>query len=325
MEIRRAAPEDTAAIIRLLELSLGNASIPKTLALWKWKHESNPFGKSPVFVAIHGEKLIGVRAFMQWHWQDGKKTYNALRAVDTATHPEWHGRGVFRQLTSTLVSSSASKGLDFIFNTPNKRSLPGYMSMGWKIKGRLPLKFKLVRPWEITKNVIQEKAADPIRGITPTDWSEVAEHFQSVSSFPHAVGTNYTPEYLRWRYLDCPIFEYGYLTDHVSYLLIYRIKTHPFFHELRITELLPLEKKGAIDLAHLKLEIKKKVEDELPVHLISYSGENHRFFPITGLGWSPTLKMGPLVIIRDLNMGGKLNHLLSPYSTNFSLGDLELF
>ena len=69
----------------------------------------------------------------------GDKVYRCLRAVDTATHPEHQGKGIFKKLTLQLIDEAAKQGYDFIFNTPNAQSTPGYLKMGWKRWGKVPL------------------------------------------------------------------------------------------------------------------------------------------------------------------------------------------
>src|SRR5688572_3667570 len=139
MLIREATEADIPAIVELLKISLGESLMPKSEAFWKWKHIDNPFGKSPVLVAEENGQLIGVRAFMQWEWQYQNKIYKAVRAVDTATHPQHQGKGIFKKLTLELVEQCKAKGVDFIFNTPNKSSKPGYLSMGWMSNGKLKI------------------------------------------------------------------------------------------------------------------------------------------------------------------------------------------
>ena len=53
--------------------------------------------------------------------------------------PAHQGRGIFRRLTMTAVEELTAEGVDFVFNTPNDNSRPGYLRMGWSTVGRLPL------------------------------------------------------------------------------------------------------------------------------------------------------------------------------------------
>ncbi len=65
----------------------------------------------------------------------GRHAVRAVRAVDTATHPDHQGRGIFSTLTPTRSRRCGSRA-DLVFNTPNEKSLPGYLKMGWQIVGQ---------------------------------------------------------------------------------------------------------------------------------------------------------------------------------------------
>src|SRR5690606_30107897 len=113
MLIRHATPEDIPQIIFILKQSLGESKLPKTEEVWRYKHIENPFGKSIVLLAIIKEQIVGVRAFMRWKWQIGQKSFNALRAVDTATSPAFRGRGIFRKLTLEAIEIAKAEGEHF--------------------------------------------------------------------------------------------------------------------------------------------------------------------------------------------------------------------
>ena len=144
MFIRKATSEDIPAIVQLLKASLGDVSSTKSVAYWNWKHVDNPFGPSPVLVAEEDGDLIGVRAFMRGDWVQDGKVYRALRAVDTATHPAHQGKGIFKILTLQLVQDASNAGFDFIFNSPNAQSTPGYLKMGWEVWGKVPVHIRPV-------------------------------------------------------------------------------------------------------------------------------------------------------------------------------------
>lgn len=91
-------------------------------------------------MAVAGGRLAGFRTFVRWEFDhpDGR-VRRAVRAVDTATHPDFQGRGVFKTLTLHAVDELRDEGVDFVFNTPNAQSRPGYLKMGWHEVGRLPV------------------------------------------------------------------------------------------------------------------------------------------------------------------------------------------
>src|SRR6185503_17396733 len=128
--VRRTTDADRPPVLDLLAESLGwerNASFAE---FFDWKHAQNPFGASPAWVAVEHEKVVGFRTFLRWQFEhpDGRIRH-AVRAVDTATSPAHQGRGIFRQLTITAIEELTTEGVDFVFNTPNDNSRPGYLRM----------------------------------------------------------------------------------------------------------------------------------------------------------------------------------------------------
>ena len=106
-----------------------------------WKHEQNPFGPSPAWVATVGgssRRLAYVRALGVR--PSGRTGAHALFARWTPRRiPTSRAAAIFRRLTTARAStSSRADGVDFIFNTPNDKSRPGYLKMGWQEVGRLP-------------------------------------------------------------------------------------------------------------------------------------------------------------------------------------------
>lgn len=147
LEVRRGEPADLPGILALARAALGWVGGEEDARFFHWKHAENPFGPSPMWVALDGERVVGFRTFLRWQLQqpDGP-TLAAVRAVDTATDPSYQGRGIFTTLTLHALDELQAEGVDLIFNTPNSRSLGGYLKMGWSIVGRLPAAVMLTRP-----------------------------------------------------------------------------------------------------------------------------------------------------------------------------------
>jgi hypothetical protein len=211
--MRRAVPADDAAIIGLLCSTLGWTDDERHRALFAWKHQHNPRGPSPAWVAFDEEGLVGLRIFMRWAFRIGHERITAVRAVDTATHPRAQGRGIFRALTMQGVEELTAEGVDWVFNTPNGQSAPGYLSMGWRRVGKLPV---AVRPTlkGVPRLVFARRPADlwSLATSAGEDARSVLDDAAGVDElvagiFPAAgkVGTDLTATYLRWRYGGDPI------------------------------------------------------------------------------------------------------------------------
>lgn len=138
--VRRAESSDRPGIIALCRDTLGWTTDDPDEAFFAWKHDDNVFGPSPSWVAVADDAIVGVRVFMRWAFLDAEDRHlRAVRAVDTATSPSFQGRGIFRRLTLGALPELRRDGVDFVFNTPNDKSRPGYLKMGWSTVGRLPV------------------------------------------------------------------------------------------------------------------------------------------------------------------------------------------
>ena len=83
---------DLPAILALARRSLGWNGDDDDEEFFRWKHLENPFGASPMWVACVGDRVVGFRTFLRWEFArtDGAPVL-AVRAVDTATDPDFQG------------------------------------------------------------------------------------------------------------------------------------------------------------------------------------------------------------------------------------------
>jgi GNAT superfamily N-acetyltransferase len=213
VEIRVARPEDRGAVLELLASSLNWVPNETFDRFFAWKHEANPFGRSPAWVATAGERVVGFRTFVRWEFDhpDGR-VRTAVRAVDTATHPEFQGQRVFSRLTLHAIEQLRAEGVDFIFNTPNDKSRPGYLKMGWREVGRLPAAVRPSGPGGVARMLRSRVPAD--RWSQPTNAGDAApdvlagyaiERVLGWLTPPRGLRTRRTAEFLRWRYGFAPL------------------------------------------------------------------------------------------------------------------------
>ncbi|MDF2189668.1 GNAT family N-acetyltransferase [Paraflavitalea sp. CAU 1676] len=332
MQLRPATPEDRPAIIELLRQSLGESSIPKSEALWVWKHEHNPFGPSYVLVAEENGKLIGLRAFMQWSWIRNDRVYRTVRAVDTATHPDHQGKGIFKKLTLQQLESCRQEGILFVFNTPNGQSKPGYLKMGWVEQGKMPIKFKILRPFTVAKARFFDKEKYTGQSEDPSPFQKwtlgVLGSLDRYVQRTNQLATLFSPQYISWRYANNPLYSYNYFTDQENYLLISRIKMHAYTKELRLVDFIRLNPQA--DNGYLNATMKAQVStfcEQYQIDFISLSGQQFQANKacFNWMGMLPVRRLGPTITLRDLNMKENFQYLLDTKNWCYSTGDLELF
>ncbi|HWG73764.1 MAG TPA: GNAT family N-acetyltransferase [Acidimicrobiales bacterium] len=211
--LRPATAEDDPVIVTLLSETLGWQVDDRHRALFRWKHRDNPFGPSPGWVATDDAGLVGSRTLMRWRFRLGDETVTAVRAVDTATHPRAQGRGIFRSLTMRGVEEMTAEGVDWVFNTPNDRSAPGYVSMGWRRMGHLPVALRPAGIGKLPHLVGARRPAELWSVATQAgeDAGAVTEESDALAKLLDAqppsarLRTERSPAYLAWRYGACPV------------------------------------------------------------------------------------------------------------------------
>lgn len=196
---------DVEQVLELMRLALGEPPLKKrTTELFRWKHIDNPFGRSIALVAEKRDQIIGLRTFMRWNLvtPDGD-TLRCIRAVDTATHPDFHRRGIFSRLTEEAVEMARDDGVDMIFNTPNSKSKPGYLKMGWREVGRIGA---MIRPsLSLMRTTREDEALDPdrfLRDPRPVTASGLTDRPA------RGLRTPRTERYLDWRFTSHPSASY---------------------------------------------------------------------------------------------------------------------
>jgi N-acetylglutamate synthase-like GNAT family acetyltransferase len=319
MNIREATEKDIREIVSVLKASLGEKDLSLSEEIWRYKHIDNPFGKSIVLIAEEEEqeqenKIIGVRAFMRWQWCNGETMFSCFRAVDTATHPDYQGRGVFKQLTLKTLKLAKEEGAAFVFNTPNEKSRPGYLKMGWEVAGKLQV---AISPafnsfWKIKKEIpdYQINHQSSTRQIEDlcNDWNSKLR------------GTNiYTKksvDYLKWRYENNPLKSYEVLAASEFYIAGY-IKKHNGIKELRIVECI-----------YTGSDAERKTHETIRRWSFKFGAQVISFSPKLLKLKYPTIKgeFGPITTVRDLTLSLDDKGIYSSTENwDYSLGDLELF
>ncbi len=313
MEIREACENDIPEIVKVLKASLGEDQLELSEKVWRYKHIDNPFGKSIVLVAVENKTIIGVRAFMRWKWQQGEKQFSALRAVDTATHPEHQGKGIFKKLTLMAVDLAKTNNDHFIFNTPNEQSRPGYLKMGWEQVGKVYVGLKpslSFLSFQKTPGIYRVQ-----KTFSKSQMKELCLKWNKNLAAKSGLFTPKSAEMLRWRYEENPL-QYYEVVAGIGYYLAAYVKKRGKLKEFRIAECIYdgdiLDKKALNKIVN-------KLVAKFGCHLISFSPN------LIGLSGKKG-NFGPLLTFNALNLKSEeKEHLSRICDWNNSLGDLELF
>lgn len=302
LELRRASPSDWPAVLDLLEQAMGWTPDDHHDSFLAWKHRENVFGPSPGWVALDGARVVGFRTFLRWEFTEGGATRRAVRAVDTATHPTYRGRGVFSRLTLLALEDLREEGVAFVFNTPNDQSRPGYLKMGWSVVGRLPIRF---RPRSLSSLASMARA-----GVAAGKWSEptsvgepapdvlsdsaAVERLLHVLEAPQGICTRRSPGFLAWRYGFGPLAYRALVlrSNLEDGLLLFRLRRRGPALELSVCDLLVPGEQRAIVRRALSELLRKTGADYL-LRMGSGGADGAGTLPVPGRG--PTLLWRGLV------------------------------
>jgi len=319
MQVVKATSSDIPEIITVLKSSLGEGLLPKSAEYFIWKHIENPFGESKILLAKENDQIIGVRAFMYWNWVCGNEVIKTVRAVDTATLPTHQGKGIFKKLTLQAVDECTKEGTEFVFNSPNKISIIGYLKMGWYDNGKMPIYIKagslLPRLYKekIVDNLLSNYAMQSALGQLDSDWAvkNATTHFH----------TGINKAFLKWRYQDCTVANYGAVIEPGVFGMVFRLKKVNKFIELRICELWT-EKEGGEKQA--KKAYKKIIRNIRPAVVTCGISPLFQHEKKNPFGFYGPFKKGPTITLKTL-ANQQLNSFNQFKKWNPSMGSIELF
>ena len=257
-DLRPYRDSDEPGVLECLTASLGAGPAGRRPPeFFRWKHLQSPFGRSFMLVAEADGRVAGLRAFMRWRFRAGAQEMQAVRAVDTATHPSFQGRGIFRTLTLTALDALRDEGVDFVFNTPNDVSLQGYLKMGWQMIGRVPIRIRIRRPVRFVGRFRKHSsdAAPPVHAPPAAEVlssSDLEPLLARAAVYDERIHTVRDAAYLRWRYGDAPLLDYRAVSlddDHgvLRGIAIFRVRPRGGVWGTTLSELItdPLDYDGA--------------------------------------------------------------------------------
>ena len=249
VKVRPYRDEDEMEVIELLKTTLGEGPAGnRTHEFFAWKHLDNPFGRSFMLVAESDGRVVGLRAFMRWRFVAGGARVPAARAVDTATHPDYQGRGIFSRLTLEALEGLADEA-DFVFNTPNDKSKPGYLKMGWQVVGDLPVRVRVRRPlrFALGLRTIRTPGTTPVEApdVNAVPAAEALANEEALAGLLQAssgrsggFATAHTSDTLTWRYGRAPLLDYRAVGDVRRGLAIFRVRARGALWEASVAEVI---------------------------------------------------------------------------------------
>jgi hypothetical protein len=191
------------AIRELFFLTHGYRRAP---AFDRWKLFSTDFGRCPSIVAMQGDRCVGLYTVLPTPLILDGVGISGAQSVDTMTHPDFRGRGMFLSLARSCYEEAAND-IALMYGLPNENSYPGFIKhLGWTHLDDIT---RWVRPLAVPRRLPRLVAAlaDPlimaVSGLGQVTGSIGADMPAPGVSTIHPAARCFvekSPRWLAWRY-----------------------------------------------------------------------------------------------------------------------------
>lgn len=118
---------DLAACAGLFAACFPGAGRLSSVDYLRWLYAENPAGAVVAFNAREGGRLAAHYACVPMRVQLDGATVPALLSLNTATHPDYQGRGLFTRLAEMTYAAGAAEGVRLVYGVANANSTPGFV------------------------------------------------------------------------------------------------------------------------------------------------------------------------------------------------------
>jgi GNAT superfamily N-acetyltransferase len=142
--IRQAEPKDLASI-RSLYKTVWGYNRPDRYDNWRYLNSVGSM--CPVTLAVDGENLAGAYTVWPIKIRLGDRVVSGAQSVDTMTHPNYRGQGIFTKLAEACYEIAAAQGVEVLYSFPNPLSYPGFIKrLGWTHTGDVTHWIRFIKP-----------------------------------------------------------------------------------------------------------------------------------------------------------------------------------
>jgi len=218
-ESRPFVAGDEDAIIGLFSESFGQEL---DLSAWRWRYLENPYGGPLIELMWDGAKLIGQYAVSPVNISINGTEYSCALSLDTMTHPDYGGRGIFTRLAASAYKRLGDMGRAMVWGFPNENSHHGFIKrLEWFDVAEVPL-------LTVTSK-IDEEPQTSIQALEKFD-TRVDRLFEQERTHWPCMAVR-SAEYLNWRFMRHPTRHYysvaAYSDDEMLGYCVYKLFQTP--------------------------------------------------------------------------------------------------
>jgi len=114
---------------------------------FSWQFDRNPTGIVNIHLAISGGRVIGVVSHSAVRMNVAGREETVSVSINTDTHPDFRGRGVFSTLTRAAEDYAREAGAALMLGVPNEESKPIFLGrLGWHSLPGLRVLMRMLNP-----------------------------------------------------------------------------------------------------------------------------------------------------------------------------------
>jgi GNAT superfamily N-acetyltransferase len=123
----------------------------------RWLYRDNPDGEVIGFDAFEGDRLAAHYACIPVTMEAFGREVRGMLSLNTATHPDFQGKGLFTQLAARTYELGQQKGLEAVYGIANANSTPGFIrKLGFALVSPLDARLGVGAPATIDWNRARE-------------------------------------------------------------------------------------------------------------------------------------------------------------------------
>ncbi|HDL48707.1 MAG TPA: GNAT family N-acetyltransferase [Actinobacteria bacterium] len=113
----------------------------------RWLSFENPDGQSIATVAEDRAQIVGCYTLLPTMLRLGKQNVLGAQSLDTMTHPDYRGQGMFTKLAIQTFELAGERGVKALYGYPNEASYPGFVRrLNWDHTGDIPRWTRVLKP-----------------------------------------------------------------------------------------------------------------------------------------------------------------------------------
>ena len=125
---------------------------------WKWEYKNDLIKRIEILLAFDNNKIIGHYAVIPIRMKIKNENYMISLSLDTMTHIDYRGQGIFTKLASKLYTNLGKSGIPITYGFPNALSILGFVNkLNWFEISDVPIYIRPLNFSTLLNNYIKIK------------------------------------------------------------------------------------------------------------------------------------------------------------------------